>query len=63
MLLMMCQLGQDHDNRLETLLLEERTKEAALQLHVAALCAELTRAADVTGAPFFRLERESPLCL
>ena len=30
-------------------MLEEKATEAALQLQVAALCAELTRAADVTG--------------
>ena len=34
---------------LETALLEQQAKEAALQLQVAALCAELTRAADVAG--------------
>ncbi|KAK9787475.1 hypothetical protein WJX73_003104 [Symbiochloris irregularis] len=40
---------EDKSATLETALLQQQAKEAALQLQVAALCAELTRAADVTG--------------
>lgn len=40
---------QDNSKRLEAALMEQKVHEATLQLQVAALCAELTRASDVTG--------------
>ena len=42
--------GQDRRKALEQALLEERAAKASLDLQVRALCAELTRASDTTGA-------------
>ena len=42
--------GQDKQRAIEMALLEERSARAGLDLQVRALCAELTRASDMTGA-------------
>ena len=42
--------GQDRQRAIEQALLEERSARAGLDLQVRALCAELTRASDMTGA-------------
>lgn len=49
MLIICMTIMQERSKALEVQLLEQKAREASLQLQVAALCAELTRAADVTG--------------